>query len=200
MNQFNDRAKEWDNNPVHWERSEAIAKELLGMIPVNKDMKALEYGAGTGILSFLLSDKFSEITLMDNSEEMVKVMQEKVVASQLTNLKPLFWDLVQNDYDSGKFDCIFSQMVLHHINNTENIINKWLKMLNPGGYLAIADLFSEDGSFHQMDKSVHFGFDPEKLKSMLISSGFIQVNYTTCYLMKHPNGQSYPLFLLVAKV
>jgi len=200
MNQFNNRAQNWDNNPVYWERSEAIAKGLLGMIPVNKGMKALEYGAGTGILSFLLSDKFSDITLMDNSEEMVKVMHDKVAASQLSNLKPLFWDLVQNDYDSSKFDCIFSQMVLHHIPNTENILNKWQQMLKPGGYLAIADLFSEDGSFHQMDKSVHSGFDPEKLGLMLRLSGFKDVKYKTCYMMKRPNGRSYPLFLLVAKV
>jgi ubiquinone/menaquinone biosynthesis C-methylase UbiE len=200
MNQFNNRAQNWDNNPVYWERSEAIAKGLLDMIPVNKGMKALEYGAGTGILSFLLSDKFSEITLMDNSEEMVKVMHNKVAASQLNNLKPLFWDLVQNDYDLSKFDCIFSQMVLHHIPNTENILNKWQQILKPGGYLAIADLFSEDGSFHQIDKSVHSGFDPEKLGLMLRSSGFKDVKYKTCYMMKRPNGRSYPLFLLVAKV
>lgn len=49
MNQFNNRAQNWDNNPVYWERSEAIAKGLLDMIPVNKGMKALEYGAGTGL-------------------------------------------------------------------------------------------------------------------------------------------------------
>lgn len=200
MNQFNNRAKNWDNNPVCWERSEAIAKGLLDLIPVNKGMKALEYGAGTGILSSLLSDNFSEITLMDNSEEMVKVMKSKISDSQPSNLIPLFCDLVQNDYDLCKFDCIFSQMVLHHIPNTDNILNKWQQMLKPGGYLAIADLFSEDGSFHQMDKSVHSGFDPEKLGLMLRSSGFKDVKYKTCYIMRRANGRSYQLFLLVAKI
>jgi tRNA (cmo5U34)-methyltransferase len=117
----------------------------------------------------------------------------------LTNLKPLFWDLVHNDYDSSKFDCIFSQMVLHHIPDTEALLCKWQQMLNPGGYLAISDLFTEDGSFHQIDKNVHFGFDPEKLESILRLSGFKEVKYATCYIMKRPNGRSYPLFLLVAK-
>jgi tRNA (cmo5U34)-methyltransferase len=200
MNQFDDRAQNWDNNPIHWERSAAIAKGLLDMIPVNKNMKALEYGAGTGILSFLLSDKFSEITLMDNSEEMVKVMHEKIAENPLSNLKPLLWDLVENDYDSNKFDCIFSQMVLHHIPKTEAIFSKWRKMLHPDGYLVVADLLTEDGSFHQMDKSVHFGFDPDKLGSMLETFGFKDVKHTTCYTMKRPDGRSYPLFLLVAKI
>ncbi|MCK9312216.1 MAG: class I SAM-dependent methyltransferase [Bacteroidales bacterium] len=200
MNEFNSRAQDWDNNPIYLERSETIANGLLDMIPINREMKALEYGAGTGTLSFLLSDKFSEITLMDNSEEMVKVMHEKITNSQLSHLKPLFWDLVQNDYDSSKFDCIYSQMVLHHIPDTEVILCKWQQMLNPGGYLAIADLFTEDGSFHQIDKNLHFGFDPEKLDLMLKSLGFKEVKYTTCYIMKRPNGRSYPLFLLVARI
>jgi tRNA (cmo5U34)-methyltransferase len=200
MNAFNDRARNWDKDPLHWDRSEAIANSLLEMIPVTPDMEALEYGAGTGILSFLLSEKFSEITLMDNSEEMVKVMREKVTASQSKNLKPLFWDLVQNDSDSGKFDCIFSQMVLHHIPDIENIICKWRKMLKTGGYLAIADLFSEDGTFHNADANVHLGFDPEELSDTLRLAGFKDIKHKTCFVIRRNNGRNYPVFLLIAKI
>ena len=200
MNKFNSRAQNWDNNPVYWERSEAIANGLLDMIPINQGMKALEYGAGTGLLSFLLSDKFSEITLMDNSEEMLKVMHDKVAASQLSNLKPLFWDLVQNDYDSSKFECIFSQMVLHHISNTEDILSKWQQMLKPGGYLAIADLFSEDGSFHDTEANVHLGFNPDTIAERLRLSGFKEIEYRTCYVIKRSNELNYPVFLLVARM
>lgn len=200
MNTFNDRARNWDKDPLHWNRSTAIANSLLEMIPVTPDMEALEYGAGTGILSFLLSEKFSEITLMDNSEEMVKVMREKVATSQSKNLKPLFWDLVQNDFDSGKFDCIFSQMVLHHLPDVEAILNKWRKMLKPGGYLAIADLFSEDGTFHNADANVHWGFDPEKLSDTLRLTGFKDIKHKTCFVIKRNNGRNYPVFLLIAKI
>ena len=200
MNDFDRKAQNWDNNPIYLERSKAIANGLLEMVPITRSMKALEYGAGTGILSFLLSDKFSEITLMDNSEEMVKVMHKKIATSQTSHFKPLLWDLVQNDYDTIKFDCIYSQMVLHHIPDTEAILCKWKQMLHPGGYLAVADLFTEDGSFHQMNKNLHFGFDPEKLDFMLKSLGFKEIKYKTCYIMKRPNGQNYPLFLLVAKI
>ena len=200
MCEFYSKAQNWDINPLHWDRSEAIANGILDMILVNKGMKALEYGAGTGILSFLLSDKFSEITLMDNSEEMVNVMHNKVAASQLNNLKPLFWDLVQKDYDLSKFDCIFSQMVLHHIPNTENILNKWQQMLKLGGYLAIADLFSEDGSFHNTEANVHLGFNPDVIADRLRLAGFKKIEYRTCYVIKRPNGRNYPVFLLVARI
>ena len=73
MSNFDSRAREWDKDKMHMERSVAIAAVLEKMIPLSHSMKALEYGAGTGILSFLLKDKFSEITLMDSSQVMINV-------------------------------------------------------------------------------------------------------------------------------
>jgi hypothetical protein len=41
-------------------------------------MTALKYGAGTGITSFLFKDHFKEFTMMDNSPEIVRIMNEKI--------------------------------------------------------------------------------------------------------------------------
>lgn len=199
MSDFDSRANVWDKNPIHWERSEAIAKNLLEMIPVHQNMKALEYGAGTGILSFLLSEYFAEITLMDNSEEMVKVMNEKVAANQTSNLKPLHFDLEQSNYNAQKFDCIFSQMVLHHLTDIESFFRKCHQMLNPGGYLVLADLYTEDGSFHGPEAKVHLGFDPSDIANTLQKYKFCTLGHKTCFIVKRPNGRKYPIFLLVAK-
>lgn len=199
MSEFDAKAREWDNNPVHWERSEAIARNLLEMVPVTPNMKALEYGAGTGILSFLLSDKFAEITLMDNSREMVRVMHEKIIKAKLAHFKPLFFDLEHSDYYVHKFDCVFSQMVLHHIKDTGQMLNKLYHILNPGGYLAIADLWPEDGLFHGSGANVHPGFDPEELAKYLNTIGFRNTIHKTCFEIKRDSGKMFPVFLLVAQ-
>lgn len=199
MSEFDARAHEWDKNPMHWERSEAIAKAFLEMVPVNPEMKAMEYGAGTGILSFLLSGKFSEITLMDNSTQMVQVMTEKVQKSGLKHFYPLLFDLEHSDYKGSNFDCILSQMVLHHVGDVSNILQKFYSMLNSEGYLAIADLYTEDGSFHGPGANVHLGFDPEMLKEILLSKGFSDVCYETCFEVERENGKKFPIFLIVCQ-
>ncbi len=158
MSEFDAKARDWDKNQRYIDRSEAVAKALLQVIPVHKQMKALEYGSGTALLSFALKDKFAEITLMDNSREMTAVTEEKIASQGIHNMKPLFFDLENKDYP-GKFDIIYSQMVMHHVQDVEVMLAKFHSLLNPGGYIAIADLYSEDGSFHGEGFHGHLGFD-----------------------------------------
>jgi tRNA (cmo5U34)-methyltransferase len=198
MSEFDARAREWDKDKMHTDRSVAIATELEKMIPIHSGMKALEYGAGTGILSFLLKDRFAEITLMDNSVEMIKVCVEKTEYHQTNHILPICFDLEHKDYD-GNFDIIYNQMVLHHVVDYESIIGTFYSLLNPEGYLAIADLYPEDGSFHGPDVQVHLGFDPEDLARIFKRIGFKNIVYKTVFEVKRESGIKYPVFLLVAQ-
>ena len=202
MNEFDIKAAEWDNNPMHRERSEAITNGITDSIPLNKEMKVLEFGAGTGITSFLIKDRVKEITLMDNSSEMVKVMNEKIRASHATNLKALNFNLELSDYDDEKFDLIITQMVLHHVNDIGLIISRFKKLLNPGGYLAIADLYSEDGSFHGPGFTGHKGFDIAELSGLLGKHAFINITSGKCYVINKKisdeETKRFDVFLMIA--
>jgi ubiquinone/menaquinone biosynthesis C-methylase UbiE len=198
MSSFDSRARDWDKDKAHIERSLAIATELEKMISINPAMRAMEYGAGTGILSFLLKGKLSEITLMDNSTEMIKVCKEKVEYFKAYHIKPICYDLVHHDYPE-KFDIIYNQMVLHHVEEVEPMLDKFYKLLNSGGYLAIADLYKEDGSFHGIDVKVHRGFDPDYLIEILKKAGFKKAVYRTCFEVKREPSKVFPVFLLVAE-
>jgi ubiquinone/menaquinone biosynthesis C-methylase UbiE len=184
MNEFDIKAADWDKNPMHWDRSVAIASAIKKIIPLRKEMKALEYGAGTGIASFLLKDYLKDILLMDNSVEMVKIMNSKIDASKVNNMAALNFDLEHNDYKEGKFDLIFTQMVLHHITDTDTIIMRFSKLLNKGGYIAIADLYPEDGSFHGDGFTGHKGFDPEKLATILQKNKVSGISHINCYTIQ----------------
>jgi ubiquinone/menaquinone biosynthesis C-methylase UbiE len=201
MSNFDNVARTWDENPIHLDRSQAIAIKMQETLPLRKEMKALEYGAGTGILSFLLAEKLGHITMMDSSAEMVKVMEEKVTERKVTNLTPVFMNLeIERPYAS--YDLIFNQMVLHHIKDIRSIFDKFHQMLLPGGVLAIADLYTEDGSFHGEGVDVHLGFDPKQLKKELLFLGFKNLHFEECYTVKREvAGEApklFPIFLLTA--
>ena len=202
MNEFDNKAAEWDKNPMHWDRSEAIAKEIEKRIPLTQEMSAMEYGAGTGIASFLLKDQLKEITLMDNSSEMVRIMKEKIETTGVKNLTALNFDLEHTDYQNERFDLIFTQMVLHHVADIESIINKFSKLLNPHGYLAIADLYEEDGSFHGEGFNGHNGFNPEELSGIMRKKGFGNILYSQCFTIKRNISETetkhFDVFLITA--
>jgi len=203
MNHFDQAAPSWDTNSVHWERSQAIAEIIQKDIPLNHSMKALEFGAGTGILSFMLKDVVEKITMMDNSSEMVKVMEEKVVRENAETLHPKLFDLEKVPFDEETFDLIFTQMAMHHVADIKHIILQFYTLLNPGGYVAIADLYPEDGSFHGDGFTGHLGFNPVSMASLLTSCGFNLPKFKSCFVVKKQiaggETKDFPVFILIAQ-
>lgn len=203
MNEFDSKASEWDKNPMHRDRSEAIANEIKKLVTLKKDMTALEFGAGTGITSFLLKDFLKEITLMDNSQEMIKVINKKIKTAKVKNLKTLKFNLETDVYKEGKFDLIFTQMVLHHVNDIEKIIKMFRLLLNPNGHLVIADLYEEDGSFHGEGFTGHKGFNMDSLSVILLKNRFTKISHKTCFVIdrkiSETESKQFEVFIMTAK-
>ena len=90
-------------------------------------------------------------------------------------------------------------MTLHHIPDTAKILGSFHALLNPGGYLCIADLDQEDGSFHSSDSTFdgHNGFARHDLRHQLLAAGFGEAKFSTCFEMVK-DRRTYPLFLAVA--
>src|SRR5574340_1605960 len=121
MNYFDKAAATWDNNPANIERSRAISGEIVRRVPLSKTWHVLEYGCGTGTLSFFLQPLVESIVLADESQEMLKVLEEKIKTHGITNMHPRKLNLI-NDHYEGTFELICTQMALHHIVETEKII------------------------------------------------------------------------------
>lgn len=201
MTDFNQAARSWDSNNIHVQRSEAIATNLLARVTLLPEMKALEFGAGTGILSFMLADRFDRIVMMDSASEMVAVMQEKVEAGDYQNLKPSLFDMTIQPYELETFNCVFSQMALHHVADTKAILPRFYELLQNDGFLAIADLYTEDGSFHGDGFDGHNGFDVVELEEEMKKVGFRSVQTETCFVVRKMTTEGlkdFPVFLMIA--
>jgi tRNA (cmo5U34)-methyltransferase len=202
MNNFDLSAADWDKNNVHSERSHAIAVKMNELLDLTPDMKAMEFGAGTGILSFMLKDFFSSITLIDSSKEMIRVSNEKIEHSKAPNMRAIQIDL-EIDNIKEKYNIIYSQMVFHHIVDVSSMIRKFSGMLEKNGIIAIADLYTEDGSFHGDGFTGHNGFDPEYLSTLMLNAGFENISYSTCFIQKKVDAEGkekeYPVFLIIAR-
>ena len=92
-------------------------------------------------------------------------------------------------------------MTLHHIPDTQAVLQRFLAVLNRPGFLCIADLDTEDGSFHGAGFDGHLGFDRERLAQQTRAAGFAKVRFITAYEMTKPVAGSlrtFPIFLMIA--
>lgn len=197
---FDERAKEWDT-PIKIDRSKKIAQLIIPMLPQGKPLKAMELGCGTGLVSYELKNQFEEIALVDTSDGMLDVLNEKIARENLNHFHPILADVLQKPLGE-RFDIIYTVMTLHHIPDVKLALTKLYEMLTPGGIFFAADLDKEDGSFHKPWEKVHHGFERIELSAMCSESGFVDVNFSTAYVMKRLGkwfkSKKYSIFLLRA--
>ncbi|HRX71636.1 MAG: class I SAM-dependent methyltransferase [Candidatus Competibacteraceae bacterium] len=201
MTDFDLRAATWDADPIKQERALAVAQAIRQQIPLAPTWRALEYGCGTGLLSFALHKDLGDITLADASPGMLAVLEGKIAAAGLLHMHPLLLDLTHDSRSAERYDLIHTLMTLHHVADTERLLQDFYALLRPGGWLAIADLDQEDGSFHGPGFIGHYGFDRAVLGAQMESAGFNNIAFSTCYVMRKPTDQGmreYPLFLAIA--
>lgn len=198
---FDARAATWDDDPAKVERARSIAGAIAREVPLSPSMHALEYGAGTGLIGFMLRAKLGELTLADVSDGMLAVAQAKIDAARDAHVHARKLDLLVDPLPPTRFDLVFSAMALHHIPDTDAILRRFRAALRERGVLAIADLDQEDGSFHGEGFDGHNGFDRDELARKARAAGFADVRFSTAFEMrKEARGElrTYPIFLMVA--
>lgn len=200
---FDSRAKTWDDDPMKTARAEAVAREIRAQVALTPQMSALEYGCGTGLLSFALRAHLKHITLADSSPGMLAALDEKIRSAAIDNMSALKLDLASDPLPSERFDLIDSLMTLHHIDDTDALLRALHALLKSPGTLCLADLDSEDGSFHGADFSGHPGFDREALQRQATEAGFRNIRFTTVFTIRKAvatgGEKDFPVFLMIAE-
>ena len=202
INQFDLSANEWDLDSVKVARAKAVSKAIIKNMRIRPGMHALEYGCGTGLLSFALQPELERITLADNSLGMLRVLQAKIADAGVANMRAIQLDLEKDPLPSERYDLVCSLMTFHHINDTSQLLNSMFCMLSSGGFLCVADLDAEDGSFHGEGFTGHHGFDRVEFERLVVQAGFANVSFTTVFQMSKAESKAqrdFPLFLMVAE-
>jgi 2-polyprenyl-3-methyl-5-hydroxy-6-metoxy-1,4-benzoquinol methylase len=160
---------------------------MIQEITLTPDIDVMDFGCGTGLLTFSLQPLVRSITGVDSSQGMLDVFKTKIKEQNLNNVKAEYIDLDKGDVLSGSYHLIVSSMTLHHIKNLMPLLKQFYSTLLPSGRLAIADLDLDDGQFHSNNEGVfHCGFDRKELRRMFIETGFRDVQHLTAAQIEKP--------------
>lgn len=193
-NRFDDLSATWDDDPTKVERAAVVARAIRDSVPLDRSVRMLEYGAGTGLVTQALRDAVGPVTLVDTSAGMREVVEHKIASGIITDARVWDVDLATEFAPDEDFDLVVTVMALHHVADEEAVLSRFAGLLVDGGHVCIVDLEHEDGSFHGADFDGHHGFDRAALASTLERVGFSDVTFRHCHDMVR-DGVSYPLFL-----
>lgn len=198
---FDKDALTWDENPGRVAVTRSIAEAMVREAQPTLEMDALDFGAGTGLVTLAFQPYVKSITAADSSKGMLSVLDGKIQAQGFTNVHTSFLDLDTDEPPNAQFDLIVTSMVMHHMPDVPKVLRAFHQMLRPDGVVAIADLDAEDGTFHPDNTGIHhFGFNREAMVVMLETAGFQNIKHSTAHVMTKEvdaKPREYPVFLIV---
>jgi cyclopropane fatty-acyl-phospholipid synthase-like methyltransferase len=203
MNQFDEKAKDWDEKPQRVALGQAIARAVAAHLAPGQPLRLLDYGCGTGLCSLPLADRCSRLLGVDSSAGMLAQFEAKARAARFEHVSTRRLDLTAEALTGMEFDAILCAMTFHHVREVGLLLQRFHSLLSAGGLMAVADLDEEDGSFHQDSTGVeHHGFRREWMRERLHDAGFSRVEFVTAHEIERAEAsgeiRKYPVFLATA--
>lgn len=147
-NHFDDAAATWDNEPRRIALMKAVGGTILQEARPTKHTDVLDYGCGTGLVSLFHLPHVRSVTGADSSPGMLEVLRKKLTEGGIADMRVVQLDLEHDPLPSERYHLVVTSMTLHHVADTERVLQAFHALLLPGGMLCIADLDTEPGIFH----------------------------------------------------
>lgn len=200
---FDALANEWDNDLQRVFMAQKIARAMRNALAPTGTETALELGAGTGLVTLIMARHLKQVTALDASAGMLDVLRAKCAAKHLDHIEAIHGSVPQA-IPAARYDLIYASMMLHHIVDVPALLGVLFDHLAPHGRVALADLDTEDGSFHGDAQGVaHHGFDRATFATWLRAAGFAEPQITTAHTVQRETDdggmREYPIFLAVAQ-
>ena len=142
-------AAHWDRRAAHFDEDfghsigspaeRAAWDRILDLVvPAGGPLDALDAGCGTGFLSLELAARGHRVSGVDFAPAMLEAARRKAAAQRLS-VRFEEGDAEQLPFPPGSFDLVISRHVLWTLPHPEAAIDEWIRVLRPGGRLAIVD-------------------------------------------------------------
>jgi ubiquinone/menaquinone biosynthesis C-methylase UbiE len=164
------------NRPKNADKKIQFLERLMEGIDMKGIEKVLEVGCGPGYLSAHLSEEY-DVEVIGTDVDPIEIEFAVRTTNGKRGLAFVQADSTQLPFDDGEFDLVFSQMVLHHIQEWEVALSEISRVLRPQGYYLFHDLtYSRllTAIFQPLMKS-HSFYSVEEIEGYLESCGFRKV-------------------------
>ncbi len=193
----------WRKRKYEHQAEKVALKKLLTKIPKKNNL--LDIGGGFGRLAEVYAPIFKNCLLVDPSEELIKIAQNKY--KKYINLSFKKGRLPKLPLADNQFDCVLVIRLFHHLSDLKKPIVEIHRVLKPKGYLilefankihgksVLKSIFSRNFNYllsHLPENISHqkkipfFNYHPMHIKSLLLTNGFNEVKTLSVSNFRNP--------------
>ncbi|GAA3935255.1 class I SAM-dependent methyltransferase [Hymenobacter algoricola] len=153
----------------HWwfQSRRDVVFSLIQDLHLSKEAAILEVGCSGGPLQQRLRNEgYSNLTGIDLSESAIALAQQR----QIPNVQLM--DGARLDFTDASFDVVVASDVLEHIEDEQQALREWLRVLRPGGQLLVfVPAFNLLWSEHDVVNHHFRRYSGEELRTALTRAG-----------------------------
>ena len=116
-------------------------KKLVKRLDLKTDYRVLEVGCGPGYFSPKVARAIpnGELVLTDIQREMLRKAQKRLSRKNVSNVEYHLSNGIDFPFKDNEFDCIYMVTVIGEIENQEQYVKEFLRILRPGGIVSISE-------------------------------------------------------------
>lgn len=127
---------------------------------------AVDIGCGEGgDLSLMLASRCKNVTSLDYDAKVIGDLQKILKQKGIENITPKVADMAKTGLPDNYADLVLMSQVLHHATDPRLALKEAIRILKPGGTLALLDLAQhKEESFRTTHGHIWLGFDRNQLE------------------------------------
>jgi malonyl-CoA O-methyltransferase len=126
-------ARQYDEREKFWDSFEQ--DKLAPYIAEAEGKKVLDAGAGTGRLTIRLHEAGAEVTALDISPDMLRILEKKD-----SGIETVEGDMEAMPFDDETFDMVFSSLSLVHLKDPKDFLDECYRVLKDDGRVVLVNI------------------------------------------------------------
>lgn len=139
---------DWDLRVDAWEEVAAMDAFLAMRDRIREEAaprpgdRALDLGAGTGLITLALAPHVESVTALDLSRVMLDRLEAHAASEGVTNVDLVASDMRSLPFEDETFDLVVSNYAFHHLDDAakEIAVSEARRVLAPNGRLVVCDM------------------------------------------------------------
>ena len=166
-------ADQWDTLRAGYFQEE-VREAAIAHAYLRPEMTVADVGSGTGFMAAGLAPLVSHVYVLDGSAAMLDVARSNLAA--LTNVAFRQTDGHILPLPDASVDAVFANMYLHHCPDPAAALQEMVRVLKPGGRLAITDMDAHTHEWMRAEMADEWlGFDRGQIKAWLREVDLVNV-------------------------